>query len=205
MSGHKVKIAARLRPRINGEIDDGSITIQHAASTSSSDPSSSGSSSSSAISVTNPHNPSQVFKFPYVVIGCVNRCSCNSCAARFTSCYGESSTQEEIFENDVQPMIDIVYSGVVSRVICSSLVGSTLIQWSDSNYLRIRRHIIRQDPHNARYQDGPRRYSACRSSMLSPILSRQVQLTCPDHVLETSTAAAIHRNTFRFVYGDIQG
>ena len=33
---------------------------------------------------------------------------------RFTSCYDQSSSQEEIFNNDVQPMIDVVYSGVVS-------------------------------------------------------------------------------------------
>jgi kinesin family protein 22 len=32
---------------------------------------------------------------------------------RFTSCYDQHSTQEEIFERDVKPMIDVVYSGVV--------------------------------------------------------------------------------------------
>jgi hypothetical protein len=33
----------------------------------------------------------------------------------FTSCYDESSTQEEIFQNDVRPLIDVVYNGVVSN------------------------------------------------------------------------------------------
>jgi kinesin family protein 22 len=33
---------------------------------------------------------------------------------RFTSCYDQDSTQEEIFRNDVEPLIDVVYSGVVS-------------------------------------------------------------------------------------------
>ena len=33
---------------------------------------------------------------------------------RFTSCYDQFATQEHIFEKDVRPTIDIVYSGVVS-------------------------------------------------------------------------------------------
>lgn len=35
-------------------------------------------------------------------------------ALRFSSCYDEHSTQEEIFVNDVEPLIDVVYSGIVS-------------------------------------------------------------------------------------------
>ena len=34
----------------------------------------------------------------------------------FTSCYDPAATQEEIFENDVRPLIDIVYNGVVSHL-----------------------------------------------------------------------------------------
>jgi kinesin family member 22 len=41
--------------------------------------------------------------------------SSNRTVCRFTSCYDQDSTQEEIFMNDVQPMIDVVYSGVVSN------------------------------------------------------------------------------------------
>ena len=36
---------------------------------------------------------------------------------RFSSCYGYDSTQEEIFLNDVEPLLDLVYSGVVSIII----------------------------------------------------------------------------------------
>lgn len=36
---------------------------------------------------------------------------------RFTSCYDQSSTQEQIFEQDVRPLIDVVYSGVVSHFL----------------------------------------------------------------------------------------
>jgi hypothetical protein len=32
----------------------------------------------------------------------------------FSSCYDQDSTQEEIYRNDVEPLLDIVYSGVVS-------------------------------------------------------------------------------------------
>lgn len=63
MATHKVKIAARLRPKIQGELDDDSVQIHHPTDNTS------GSSSSLAlgvsyISVTNPRDPSQVFKFP---------------------------------------------------------------------------------------------------------------------------------------------
>lgn len=37
-----------------------------------------------------------------------------SSGARFTSCYDQTSTQEDIFQADVEPLIDVVYSGVVS-------------------------------------------------------------------------------------------
>jgi hypothetical protein len=32
---------------------------------------------------------------------------------RFSSCYGHDSRQEGIFEADVKPLIDVVYSGAV--------------------------------------------------------------------------------------------
>lgn len=60
MSGvHKVKIAARLRPRINGEIDDGSVQVVHNSGEASG--------AGSFISVANPRDPTQVFKFSYVL------------------------------------------------------------------------------------------------------------------------------------------
>lgn len=72
-SMHKVRIAARLRPRINGEIDDESVKVCRAAeldgNTSNNGEASSSSLAATAatgsfISVTNPRDPSQIFKFP---------------------------------------------------------------------------------------------------------------------------------------------
>ena len=61
MATAKIKIAARLRPKIPGEMDDDSVKVCH-------DWDGVGTSSSgggSFISVTNPRDTSQVFKFPY--------------------------------------------------------------------------------------------------------------------------------------------
>lgn len=61
MATSKIKIAARLRPKIPGEMDDDSVKVCHdwdGASTSSNG-------GGSFISVTNPRDTSQVFKFPY--------------------------------------------------------------------------------------------------------------------------------------------
>ncbi|KAJ3558283.1 hypothetical protein NM688_g1017 [Phlebia brevispora] len=81
---YKVKIAARLRPTIAGELNDDGVKIEHKED------------GVSFISVPNPRDITQIFKFP------------------FTSCYDQSASQEDIFEKDVRPLIDIVYSGVVS-------------------------------------------------------------------------------------------
>ncbi|GLB45200.1 putative TRAFAC class myosin-kinesin ATPase superfamily, kinesin family protein [Lyophyllum shimeji] len=97
MATHKIKIAARLRPRLNGELDDESVKVIRASDENG---------GSSVISVTNPRDPSQVFKFP------------------FSSCYDEDATQEEIFRNDVQPMIDVVYSGVTVTIFAYGVTSS---------------------------------------------------------------------------------
>jgi kinesin family member 22 len=34
----------------------------------------------------------------------------------FSSCYGHDSRQEDIFEADVRPLIDVVYSGAVGSL-----------------------------------------------------------------------------------------
>ncbi|KAG5353129.1 hypothetical protein C0989_010151 [Termitomyces sp. Mn162] len=99
MASAKIKIIARLRPRLNAELDDGSVKVIHSSDDT-------GSSSGSVISATNPRDPSQVFKFP------------------FSSCYDETSTQEEIFQNDVQPMIDVVYSGVTVTIFAYGVTSS---------------------------------------------------------------------------------
>ncbi|KAI0067006.1 kinesin-domain-containing protein [Artomyces pyxidatus] len=93
-SAHKVRIAARLRPPIAGELNDDGVRIV---------PSDDG---LSAICVTNPRDPSQVFKFP------------------FSSCYGHASRQEDIFEKDVRPLIDVVYSGVTVTIFAYGVTSS---------------------------------------------------------------------------------
>ncbi|KAG6853357.1 hypothetical protein C0991_005031 [Blastosporella zonata] len=95
MASSKIKIAARLRPRLDGEIVDDSVKIMHDTGA-----------SGSVISVVNPRDPSQVFKFP------------------FTSCYDQNSNQEEIFLNDVQPMIDVVFSGVTVTIFAYGVTSS---------------------------------------------------------------------------------
>lgn len=97
MSGtHKIKIAARLRPRIEHEIDDQGIQITH-------DEDGEG---PSWICVPNPRDVTQVFRFP------------------FTSCYDQDSTQEAIFEQDVRPLIDVVYSGVTVTIFAYGVTSS---------------------------------------------------------------------------------
>ncbi|KIJ61547.1 hypothetical protein HYDPIDRAFT_96250 [Hydnomerulius pinastri MD-312] len=94
MASHKIKIAARLRPRLENELDDEGITIARSPG------------GPSCISVPNPRDTSQVFNFP------------------LTSCYDQSSTQEEIFEQDVRPLIDVVYSGVTVTVFAYGVTSS---------------------------------------------------------------------------------
>ncbi|THH14574.1 hypothetical protein EW146_g5770 [Bondarzewia mesenterica] len=95
LMSHKIKIAARLRPRIKGELDDNGVRVVHAED-----------GSSSSICVTNPRDLSQVFKFP------------------FTSCYDQASTQEDIFQKDVAPLIDTVYSGVTVTIFAYGVTSS---------------------------------------------------------------------------------
>ncbi|KAF9236661.1 P-loop containing nucleoside triphosphate hydrolase protein [Melanogaster broomeanus] len=94
MASHKIKIAARLRPRLQGELDDEGIQITHIPG------------GPSCISVANPRDLSQVFNFP------------------IASCYDQSSTQEAIFEQDVRPLVDVVYSGVTVTIFAYGVTSS---------------------------------------------------------------------------------
>ncbi|PBK94856.1 kinesin-domain-containing protein [Armillaria gallica] len=103
-NGQKIRIAARLRPRLNGEVDDDAIKICHSLDDT-------GASSNSAtsqcfITVPNPANAAQIFKFP------------------FSSCYDQTSTQEEIFRNDVEPLVDVVYTGVTVTIFAYGVTSS---------------------------------------------------------------------------------
>ncbi|KAL0068316.1 hypothetical protein AAF712_004703 [Marasmius tenuissimus] len=104
-NAHKVRIIARLRPRIEGEVDDGAIQVCHPADNSSSSTSFS-TPGTSYISVPNPRDPTELFKYP------------------FSSCYDQASTQEEVFERDVLPLMDIVYSGVTVTIFAYGVTSS---------------------------------------------------------------------------------
>jgi len=102
MASHKIKIAARVRPRLEHEIDDEGIQVAHTSG------------GPSCISVPNPRDVSQIFNFPYVpVMSHLSLTLDHVCCHRLSSCYDQTSTQEDIFERDVRPLIDVVYSGVV--------------------------------------------------------------------------------------------
>ncbi|OAX36355.1 kinesin-domain-containing protein [Rhizopogon vinicolor AM-OR11-026] len=92
---HKIKIAARLRPRLDHEIDDQGIQITHDQDE-----------GPSWICVPNPRDVTQIFRFP------------------ITSCYDQDSTQEDIFEQDVRPLIDVVYSGVTVTIFAYGVTSS---------------------------------------------------------------------------------
>ncbi|KAI0676625.1 kinesin-domain-containing protein [Trametes maxima] len=62
--------------------------------------------SGSAIVVDNPRDTSQTFKYP------------------FSSCYDESSSQAEIFDRDVKPLIDLAFSGMTVTVFAYGVTSS---------------------------------------------------------------------------------
>ncbi|KAI0642491.1 P-loop containing nucleoside triphosphate hydrolase protein [Trametes meyenii] len=62
--------------------------------------------SGSAIVVDNPRDSSQTFKYP------------------FSSCYDESSSQSEIFDRDVRPLIDLAFSGMTVTVFAYGVTSS---------------------------------------------------------------------------------
>ncbi|KAI5118492.1 hypothetical protein M0805_003523 [Coniferiporia weirii] len=89
----KIRIAARLRPLLSGEISDDAVGVQSGDS-------------GSFITVVHPRDSSQHFKFP------------------FSSCYGQNSSQEEIYTNDVKPLLDVVFSGVTVTVFAYGVTSS---------------------------------------------------------------------------------
>ena len=70
---------------------------------------------------------------------------------RFSSCYGQDATQGDIYNNDVEPLLDVLYTGVVSTPLFG---GWQCVDFSiptkDCDDIRIRRHFFGEDPHNAR-------------------------------------------------------
>ncbi|KAK0473722.1 kinesin-like protein [Armillaria novae-zelandiae] len=103
-NGQKIRIAARLRPRLNGEVDDNAIKVCHSLDDTGA--SSNSATTQSFVTVPNPSNAAQIFKFP------------------FSSCYDQTSTQEEIFRNDVEPLVDVVYNGVTVTIFAYGVTSS---------------------------------------------------------------------------------
>ena len=64
MSTQKIKIISRLRPRIQGELDDNSVKIVHALDDTGD--SSASTKGGSFVTVPNPRDTTQIFKFPSV-------------------------------------------------------------------------------------------------------------------------------------------
>src|SRR5258708_39018632 len=105
MVTQRIKIISRLRPRIKGELDDNSVKIVHELDDSGE--SFATTKGGSFVTVPNPRDAIQIFKFPlvsfYIRVG-VLMLRVHS----FSNSYDEDSTQEEIYHNDVEPLIDIV-------------------------------------------------------------------------------------------------
>ena len=70
---------------------------------------------------------------------------------RFSSCYDQASTQEEIFEKDVRPLIDVVFQGSVSP-------------WNDSTYASrtLTRLPPRLSPYSRMVSRLRERHTLCR-------------------------------------------
>ncbi|KAI0630947.1 kinesin-domain-containing protein [Trametes polyzona] len=95
MSFSRIRIAARLRPPIPGEQHDNAIRVVRRDGL-----------HNSSIVVDNPRDPTQTFNYP------------------FSSCYDESSTQQDIFERDVKPLVDLAFSGITVTIFAYGVTSS---------------------------------------------------------------------------------
>ncbi|KAJ7112763.1 kinesin-like protein [Mycena crocata] len=113
----KVRIAARLRPRLPGEAHDDAVRVCHGEEDAScgainvngsgnTSGNSSGGSGFTGIAVANPRDASQVFRFP------------------FTSCYDATATQAALFDADVRPLVDVALGGVTVTIFAYGVTSS---------------------------------------------------------------------------------
>ncbi|KAI0070320.1 kinesin-domain-containing protein [Panus rudis PR-1116 ss-1] len=93
-SARRINIVTRVRPPILNETDDKGVRIQR------------GEDGKHWVLVNNPRDLAQVFKYS------------------FSACYGPDSTQEEIFDNEVQPMIDAVFEGMTVTIFAYGVTSS---------------------------------------------------------------------------------
>lgn len=62
----------------------------------------------------------------------------------FSSCYGHDSRQEDIFEADVKPLIDVVYSGSVGSLLSAQFPfpeAKHMLEL-DGHHLCVRRYVV---------------------------------------------------------------
>jgi hypothetical protein len=62
----------------------------------------------------------------------------------FSSCYGHDSRQEDIFEADVRPLIDVVYSGSVRSLFSAhfSFREAKCMLELDGHHLCVRCYVV---------------------------------------------------------------
>jgi len=77
---------------------------------------------------------------------------------RFSSCYGHDSRQEDIYETDVRPLIDVVYSGAVGYSNAPPCLDAESLVEPDSYHLRVWRDVIWKDAYHARNSCATRRH-----------------------------------------------
>lgn len=71
----------------------------------------------------------------------------------FSSCYGQDATQEDIYDNDVRPLLDVLYNGVVSAPVRFISSGRTLtVEFTaqDCDDICVWRHVFGEDSYDAR-------------------------------------------------------
>jgi len=150
MSAQKIKIIARVRPKLQGELDDDGLKIVNG--TDNTGDSSTSTTGGSFVTVTNPRDPTQIFKFPFVLCFFVPLFIYKR-FRRFSSCYDHGSTQEEIYQ-DVEPLLDIVYSGIVCFMLSTVLPDDFSTPFLDGYDIRLWRYLLWQDLHDARNEGG---------------------------------------------------
>ncbi|KDQ07414.1 hypothetical protein BOTBODRAFT_609753 [Botryobasidium botryosum FD-172 SS1] len=90
MADHfKVKTLCRVRPFLPSEMSDDGVQV-----------------SDGSISVVNPRDPTQRFKF------------------NFSSAYGQDATQDELFDTDVHPLLDYIFTGLTVTIFAYGVTSS---------------------------------------------------------------------------------
>lgn len=97
-----ISVSARLRPWMKGEAQDDCISISETGD---------------AIIVKEGTKGGLKFPCVFCVLRCFFRRDIADCRVQsFKSCYGQNATQEQIFEKEVRPLLDMVFKGLVSAI-----------------------------------------------------------------------------------------